>query len=78
LVLDRADGPSSMAVSLSTAAELLEGHVDTTIANGVYWGTRSALVAALSHFQEVETELELLESRRNSGLTDDQVDALWI
>jgi hypothetical protein len=78
LVLDKADGPSSMAVSLSTAAELLEGHVDTTIANGVYWGTRSALVAALSHFQEVETKLELLESRCNSGLTDDQVDALWI
>jgi hypothetical protein len=36
------------------------------------------LVAALLHFRGLETELELLESRRNVILTEDQVDALWI
>jgi hypothetical protein len=34
------------------------------------------LVAALLHFPGMETELELLESRRNVVLTEDQVDAL--
>jgi hypothetical protein len=38
-VLDGADVPSSLAASLPTAAELLEGHVDTASANGVHWGT---------------------------------------
>jgi hypothetical protein len=33
------------------------------------------LVAALSHFPELDTELELLGSRRNGDLTKDQVDA---
>jgi hypothetical protein len=36
LVLDRVDMPSSLAASLSTVAELLEGHVDTETANGVH------------------------------------------
>jgi hypothetical protein len=35
------------------------------------------LVAALSHFLELETELELLRSGCNADLTDDQADALW-
>jgi hypothetical protein len=34
LVLDGADGPSSLVVSLSRAAKLLEGHVGTEAANG--------------------------------------------
>jgi hypothetical protein len=45
--------------------------------NGVQWGTQSALVAALLRFPDVKSELELLGSRRNVDLTDDQVDALW-
>jgi hypothetical protein len=78
LVLDNADGPSSLAASLSIVAEFLEGQVDATTANGVHWGTRLALDAALSHFPELEAELELLGSRRNVALMEDRVDALWI
>jgi UDP-N-acetylenolpyruvoylglucosamine reductase len=57
-------------------AELLEGRVDAEAANSVRLGTRSALVAALLHFSELETELELLGSGRNVALIEDQVDAL--
>jgi hypothetical protein len=60
------------------AVELLEGQVVATVSNGVCWGTRSALVTALSHFLELEAELELLGSGRNTVLPEDQVDALWI
>jgi hypothetical protein len=35
------------------------------------------LAAALSHFSELGTELELLGSRRNMNLMEDQVDAVW-
>jgi hypothetical protein len=35
------------------------------------------LVAALSHFPELETELELLMSGRNADLIGDQAYALW-
>jgi hypothetical protein len=31
----------------------------------------------LSHFPELEHELELLRSRRNADLMEDQADALW-
>jgi hypothetical protein len=58
-------------------AELLEGWIDTTAANGVCWGTRSALVVVLSYFLELKTELELLGSGHNADLTEDQADALW-
>jgi hypothetical protein len=71
-VLGNVDGLSSLVASLSMVAELLEGRIDIMAANGVRWGTRSALVVALSHFPE----LELLESRRNADLTNDQFDAL--
>jgi hypothetical protein len=77
LVLGNADGLSSLAASLSMVAELLKGQIDTTTANGVCWGTRSALVAALSHFLKLKSKLELLGSERNSDLTNDQADTLW-
>jgi hypothetical protein len=77
MVLDNVDGPSSLVASLSTVVELLEGWVDTAAANGVLWGTRSTLISALSYFSEVDAELELLMSRHNADLTEDQVDALW-
>jgi hypothetical protein len=78
-MLDRAaNGLSSMATSLSTPVELLEGRVDATVTNKVRWGTRSALVFALSHILELDAELELLGSGRNTTLMEDQVDALWI
>jgi hypothetical protein len=69
LVLDNIDGPSSLAVSLSMVAELLEGQIDATTANGVCWGTRSALVTALSHILEPKSELKLLGSGRNADRT---------
>jgi hypothetical protein len=43
-------------------AELLEGRIDTTVANGVRCGTQSTLVSALSHFLELKSELEILGS----------------
>jgi hypothetical protein len=36
LVLDGADGSSSLVTSLSTTMELLEGNVDAAAANGVH------------------------------------------
>jgi hypothetical protein len=42
--------------------------LDATVANRVHWGTQSALVAALSHFPELETDLELLGSRCNTDM----------
>jgi hypothetical protein len=39
-------------------------------------GTRTALVAALSHFLELKSELEMLGSRSNANLTEDQAYAL--
>jgi hypothetical protein len=76
-VLERADGSSSLAVSLPSVVELLDGRIDVVAANGARWGTRLALVANLSHFLELGVELELLGSGRSTDLTEDQVDALW-
>jgi hypothetical protein len=50
LVLDNADGLSSMAASMSTVVELLEGRIDTAATNRVRWGSHSALVAIVPHF----------------------------
>jgi hypothetical protein len=77
LVLDRANGLSSLAVALSSAAELLEDRIDVVTANGIHRGIRSALGAALSHFSELGLELELLGYGCNVDLTEDQVDAVW-
>jgi hypothetical protein len=44
MVLEQADGLSSLVVLLSSAAELLEGHIDVVAANEIRWGTRSVLV----------------------------------
>jgi hypothetical protein len=77
MVLGNADGSSSLAACLSMVAELLEGRIDITVANGVHQGTRSVLVAALSHFPELKSELDLLGSEWNADLIDDQEDALW-
>jgi hypothetical protein len=75
-VLETADGTSSLAVSLSSTMELLEGHIDAVTINRVCWGTQSALAVALLHFLEIGTELELHGFRRNADLKEDQVDAL--
>jgi hypothetical protein len=62
-VLYWSDGLSSLATSLSMTVKLLKGRVDVT---------------ALSQFQEVEAELELLWFGCNAALMEDQVEALWI
>jgi hypothetical protein len=59
-VLGSDDGSSSLAASMSMIVELLEGWIDATAANGVRWGSHSALVATVSHFPELKTELEVL------------------
>jgi hypothetical protein len=78
LVVGSADGPSSLAASMSTAAELVEGRIDAAAANGVRWGSRSMLVATVSHFIEMKSELEVLGSKRSADSIDHEVDALWI
>jgi hypothetical protein len=75
MVLDGASGPSSLAASLSSVVELLEGCIDAATTNGVPWGTQSAFVAALWHFQEWGPEQELLGSGCNMELSENQVDA---
>jgi hypothetical protein len=77
LVLDNDNGTSSLAASMSTAVELLEGWIDAVAVNGVRWGSHSALVATVSHFPELRSEMELLRSGRNADLTDVEADALW-
>jgi hypothetical protein len=75
LVLDNIDGASSLGASLSIMAELLEVLNDATTANRVRRGTRSVLVATLSHFLELKCELELLGFGRNEDLIEDHADA---
>jgi hypothetical protein len=67
LVLDDVDRPSSLEASLSMPAELLEEWIDAMATKEVRWGTQSALVAALSHFQELKFELELHGFRAKCG-----------
>jgi hypothetical protein len=59
LVLGNVDGSSSLAASMSGAA----------ITNRVRWGSLSTLVAAMLHFLELKTELEVLGSRCSADLT---------
>jgi hypothetical protein len=54
LVLDIIDGPSSLVVSLSMVAELLEGQIDATTTNGVRWGTRSVFGCRFVTFSGTE------------------------
>jgi hypothetical protein len=76
LVLGDVDGSFTQATSMSAVVELREGRIDTTTANGVRWRTRSALVAAVSHYLELDADLEVLGYGRSAGLTEDEVDAL--
>jgi hypothetical protein len=77
LVLGDVEGLSLLSTSMSTVAERLEGRIDTVAANGVCWGSCSALVVAVSHFLELDTDLEVVGSGRNASLTKGEVDALW-
>jgi hypothetical protein len=76
MVLERPDETSSLATSLSSAVEQIKDCIIATATNGVCWGTQSMLVATLSHFPELGTELELLGSGCSMDLMEGQVDAL--
>jgi hypothetical protein len=76
LVLSDIGGSSLMVASMSALTEKLEGQIDAATANGVHWGSCSVLVAAVSHFPELDADLEVLESERNVGLTEDEVNVL--
>jgi hypothetical protein len=58
---------SNLAVSWSSAVEVIKDCVNTAGANGVWRGTRLALAAIVLHF----LELELLCSGRNADLMED-------
>jgi hypothetical protein len=76
-VLGGSDETSSLAASLSSVVDLIEGRVDVLAANGVHLGARLALAASLSHFPKSGPELELLGSGHNVDLIEGQLDALW-
>jgi prophage DNA circulation protein len=78
LVLGVAGRSSSLVAPLATMVEEDEKWTNATTANGVRWRARSALVTVLSHFPELETEVELLGSGRGTDLSDDQSDALLL
>jgi hypothetical protein len=46
-----------------------QGRIDAMAANWILWGSDSTLVTVVSHFPELETGLEVLESQCNAGLT---------
>jgi hypothetical protein len=77
LVAGGAGRPSSRAMSKSAAVELLEDRIDAAAANKVCWASCSTLVAAVSHFTELDADLEVLRSECSVGLTEDEVGALW-
>jgi hypothetical protein len=76
MVLKGSDETSSLAASLSSAVDLIEGRIDATISNGVHWGARLALTTALSHFPELKPDLELLGPGHNANVMEGQLDAL--
>jgi hypothetical protein len=77
LVLDDANGPSSLVVSMSSVAKLLESRIEAEATNEFRWGSCSVLVATMSHFLELDVNLEVLGSGHSAGLTKDEVDAIW-
>jgi hypothetical protein len=76
-VLGDSSRSSSLVASLAKMAGEDKNQINTAAANGVEWGTRSMLVAVLSHFLELEPKLELLMSSRDTDTTNDQANVLW-
>jgi hypothetical protein len=50
IVLDNADRPSFPMASMLMEVELLGSQIDAMATNDARWGSRSALVATVSHF----------------------------
>jgi hypothetical protein len=69
MVLEGSNKISSLAASLSSAVDLIEGRVDAVVTNGVHWGAWLALTTALSHFPKLEHEFDLLAFKYNADLT---------
>jgi hypothetical protein len=69
MFLKRSDEVSYLAVALSSTVDLIEGRVDAATVNGVHWEAWLVLTTVLSHFLEMEPELELLGSVYNVDLT---------
>jgi hypothetical protein len=59
------------------SAEVIEGRVNAAALNEVHLGAWLALTAALSHFPEAESVLELLGSGYNADLMTDEMEAFW-
>jgi hypothetical protein len=72
-VLGRSTETPSRAVALSPSAEQIEGCVNVVAISRVHRGARLALIAVLSQFPELESELELLGFRNNADLTKDEM-----
>jgi hypothetical protein len=70
MVLKGSDETSSLAASLSSVADLIEGRIDATVPNGVHWGPRLALTTALSHFPKLKPDLELLGPGHNADVME--------
>jgi hypothetical protein len=77
MVLERTDEAPSLAVALSSTADLMKDHIDAAVTYGVDCGARLELTTVLSHFPELELELELLGSEYNADLTKDEMEVLW-
>jgi hypothetical protein len=59
LVLERSDETPSLTVALSLIMERIEGRIDAAATNVVHWRAWLVLTVVLSHFAELELELEL-------------------
>jgi hypothetical protein len=76
LVLGSADRPRSLVVAMSMAWSCSKAG-STRGSNEARLGCCLVLVAAVLHFSELKTELEVLGSGCNTDLIEDKVDALW-
>jgi hypothetical protein len=81
LVLREPNGVPPLVVALSPSSLSLSGpsemQVRAVTLNRVWWGVRLVLTAVLSHFLELEVELDLLGFGYNADLSCDEMETLW-
>jgi hypothetical protein len=79
LVLREPDGVTPLEVALppSSLSGPSKMQVSAAARNGVQRGFQLALTTVLSHFPELEVELDLLESSNNADLSCDEMETLW-
>jgi hypothetical protein len=78
LMLERSGEALSLAAVLFSTVNPIKGHVDAAAANRVHLGAWLALTAVLSHFPELELELELLGFGYNADLVKDEMGVFCI